>query len=619
MVQKYIKNICGFIIFLLKCILLTLEYIAIFAIFSKILTSSKNIPVNIFFDIHGSFCKFWIYKFNFHFSYITTFFIFFICGFIKRFLRSNKMFVVKIFFLILAFLTYVGVIFWIYSAINSYNNVKYEIPYQDLLISSVVIFLAISITLFYNFNIESANIKNTNKKIIEKYLPYDKVYSLAFIFNFYFSQYTSFVFLNGKIFVPCVIILSLILVLLVYKFIVFKLTHSYLIKAGEKEDNVYFVINSDTYIEADLWKAFQAPIIFKSSPVLLNGIVVINNQCLAINKEKEYMIIGIDCYSRFLQEQEQISINKNLFCYVIKEKPLLKFFDDVFNIARNHKKVLNVHRIRNILNDSSFLSFFDSINNDASHVVKARQLLNVYNINEIITRIFNFDNYLFTITRIFENSSNKFVIFNTILKGCEAIIHYQAMYFLINEDIKINQEYNYFSKNKAKTIIVNKYLESGSLGAWINLVQEVLKMKNKYDDSWLSRKISKDDSIWGAVLNQQYPNISKSTSVTTNYELITQRIINIRNNTIGHGSSQYVPDNDQLICLFEIYLYLLKETSQNFCELIYSKNQIWMLKTKEDFKLLDIYFPDINKLRYIDYINESFLFITHEQGGDFNV
>lgn len=612
MVQKFLKRVFLFIIFFIKCVFLTIGNIAIFAIISEIINYSKDMQINFFLHIYERLCNFWIEEFNFHFSYITSFFIFFTCGFIKRYLRLNKMLFMK-FFLVLVFLSYIGVNFWIYNNLEFYYNTKNEIFCHDLLISSVVILFAISITLFYNIDIDSINIKNTNKKIIEKYLPIDKVPCLVFIFNFYFSQYTSCIFFNGKIFLQCVIVLALFLVLLVYKFIVYRLTLSYLGKVAEKENNVYYVVNSDAYVEAELWKAFQKPIIFKSSQVLLNGIVLINNQCLAINQQKEHMIIGIDCYSRFLQEQERILINKNLFCYIIKEAPLFNSLDDDFEISRNYKKGLHVHRIHNISNGSLNLSFFDSINNDALYVVKARQLLIKYNINETITRIFNFDNYLFSITNVFENSSDKFVIFNTILKGCEAIIHYQVVYFLINEHIEINQELVYTNKNGEKAERVDKFVESGSLGSWVDLAQKVLKSKNKYEASWYSKKINTNDSIWNAISKQQYPNISKSASATTNYGLISERIINIRNNTIGHGSSEYVPDNDQLIYLFEIYLYLLKETELNFHKLIHIEKQIWMLESKENVKFLDIFIQKENTLRYIDYLNESFSFAIYER------
>ena len=223
----------------------------------------------------------------------------------------------------------------------------------------------------------------------------------------------------------------------------------------------------------------------------------------------------------------------------------------------------------------------------------------------------------FFITKVFENSSDKFIIFNTILKGCEALIHYQSIYILINEHIEINQEYVFTTREGETTKRVDKFVESGSLGSWANLAQEILKSKYKYEASWYSKKINTNDSIWNAILNQQYPNISKSSSAATNYGLISERIINIRNNTMGHGSSEYTPDNDQLIYLFEIYLYLLKETSLSFHELMYSEKQVWILKTKEEVKFLDIFFRKENTLRYIDYINESFSFVNHERKGEF--
>ena len=379
-------------------------------------------------------------------------------------------------------------------------------------------------------------------------------------------------------------------------------------KVSVEEDNVYYLINSDAYVEAELWKVLQKPIIFKSSKVLLKGIVLINNQCLVINKQDENKIIGIDCYSRFLQNQEFILCDKNNFCYSIKEDPILSFLEDDFEMQNNYKKILYLHRFCNIQNNVSSLSFFDNIKYDAFYVVKARKLFDEYDISNTITGISFFDSYLFFITKVFEKLADKFEIFNTLLKGCEAIIHYQSLYILINERIEINQVYTLTTKEGLTSKRVDEFVESGSLGSWVNLAQEVLISKSKYETSWYSQKINTNDSIWKAILNQRFPIISKFTSYTTNYGLISQRIINIRNNTIGHGSSGYTPDNDQLIYLFEIYLYLLKATSINFYKIMFSEKQVWLLEADGEVKFLDIFIRKENTLKYIDYINESFTF-----------
>ena len=77
MAQSFFKSVCTFFIFLIKCVLLTLVYIVIFAIISEIISYSKDVQTNVFLHIHKSLCDFWIEEFSFHFSYITTFFIFY--------------------------------------------------------------------------------------------------------------------------------------------------------------------------------------------------------------------------------------------------------------------------------------------------------------------------------------------------------------------------------------------------------------------------------------------------------------------------------------------------------------------------------------------------------------
>ena len=151
-------------------------------------------------------------------------------------------------------------------------------------------------------------------------------------------------------------------------------------------------------------------------------------------------------------------------------------------------------------------------------------------------------------------------------------------------------------------------VEKGGLGKWIEMVYKVLKNKNCYKGSWLSNKIG--DNISKLFIKIKYPSSTISNGNKVNpkesyYHFLSNRIVNFRNCTIGHGSSAYIPVDEELLYMYKIYLYLLIEIKINFNQLSLKKDVIWITYIGENLAFLDKLTPEINELRYIDYLSEN--------------
>jgi len=311
-----------------------------------------------------------------------------------------------------------------------------------------------------------------------------------------------------------------------------------------------------------------------------------------------------------------------------------------------------VKNFKHLNDDQAIRTIFIAAQRDSLYIHLVRQLNKIYIGGGSPTGLAHFDEHLISILNDLARELNRYTAFKTILKGYEALIHYTVAYYCIQEDVGLSYLREHISGEKKHKN------EMGSLGAWLEFIYFVLKSNGKLEGSLLNEHINEDIfyTYWkfdrlrkrvGSADSEAFINYLKKQFRDTNsedftnylkeqfvncleeqykginqkelfnikkkldnnpeklygryYDLLSNKLVNLRNNTIGHGSSNYVPSDAELWLLLRLYLSILNSISQKLSALKLSRNQIWILQDANSDIFLDkVSLVDCN-LSYKDY------------------
>lgn len=600
------KQIHTFIFLIIQCLAELFFLIAGTAVLSRFIFGSTDPYFHAFENAWYLLKEFYIKTYKFHFSNITVFLILLSCQYIRNFIGSRLY--ISIIMLLFINLLYVSISFSVFYDFG-YNNAL-EVNVLDVYDLTITVFCVLfsQISSLY-FHVNSGNI--INKEFIQGIYQLEEPFVCLLVIHIFFSKYSYFRTLDSQmILMGCIILLSLLVLYFCYKVYLIRRMNTYFKNIGKiSQDCFVYIYHTDNDLSGEVFKYFLKPCIMgrrSDLPVInprLNGIVLSREQYeYCKDYIKNNICIGIDCYSKFFQSSKQ-NIYRDDFSYsvAIREKQLFKS-DEADYISALKATYLNILTLENfrLLNYSVEANiFFQKLQKDSQYIYAIKKVRKEFSNIGQITSIKQFDKYLKLVLDRAGCELDRYTVFNNILKGYEAIIHYICTYFLISLDIKLDDAWGNFK-------IVNE-VEKGGLGAWLEMAYRVLQIKDCYKENWLSNKIGDDISKLFNKIN--YPSSksierNKAKSVESYYHFLSNRLVNLRNCTIGHGSSAYIPTDEELLCLYKIYAYLLIEIQININQLPQREATVWIIYKGENVAFLDKLTPEIKELRYIDYLSE---------------
>lgn len=553
-----------------------------------------------------------IYKF--HFSNITVFFILLLCQYIRKAFCTESC--VDYIILICINLLYIIIVICIFLYFKSHDIFFVDnLTKKDCTVVAFALFFSQYMCLYFRIKGE----KSINKKYIKDISSIGNPIFFCGILYLYFAQYSYMLTYDDSVFVWFSSILFLIIIILFFKnvYIVKNLDKYCLCLKEISRDYFVYVYSTDYDIGRNLFEFFIKPCIKNMHyNSLLNNIF---DGCVLSREQyesckyhlKDNICIGIDCYSRLFLKNDNIRCLKE-FCYsvAIKEQTLFQSEErDSLNILKkNYSDVLTVKNFKELNNPFLFKDFFEELRKNSQYMYEIKNARKEILKSKEITNIEKFDEYLILVLDRLEYETDRYTIFNIILKGYEAITHFICAFYLCHLEVRLSDYLD--------GINVMEKVENGSLGSWLELTHSVLKRKKYLENSWLKSKIGNNISELFSKIN--YP-AQKSVDIKPAeqwYNFLNNRLVNLRNNTIGHGSSAFIPADEGLVCMYKIYLYMLNEVRMNFKNLELSKEQVWIIEIDNKITFLNKITPEINELRYIDYLSEKLVPIQWRSSKD---
>lgn len=557
--------------------------------------------------------NFLITEYQFYFMNITVLFMMLVCVLIKNF--STCRFYIKFILLISINVGYVFCSVFIYYTF-AFNELIYnKLSTSDLVVTVLsVLFLQTSV-LYFSFNL------SISKKYIQGVFEGNKKISQAVIIwlFFYFVQYTYFSIFQrvGMIWLFFIAFTILILFFCYQIFLVNRLNfYCEKIRNLPKEYFVY-VYCADDKQNSFFFNFFLKPCILKGRseiPALnpkLNGVVMFREQYESFKDDiKNNICIGIDCYSKSYYD-DAIGLFSDSFSYsvAIREKQL--FSSDEQNYVSKLKiKYFDILTLENFkkLKHSPFTDdFFRKLQQNAKYIYDMKNARGEFLDDGEITGIKEFNEYLKFLSDNLCNELNRYTSFNNILKGYEAVIHYICIYYLLNLNINLDDS---FDNRKVVT-----YVNDGALGSWLEIVYHILKYKKCYNGSFFSIEIG--DKIAELFSGINYPgnNLKKNIVKPSErfYVFFLERLINLRNWTLGHGSSAYVPEDKEIISMYKILLCILREIKGKYNHIQLKNKKNWIIINGGSIAFLDKLLADSRELRYLDYMLEKSILVSMKE------
>lgn len=159
---------------------------------------------------------------------------------------------------------------------------------------------------------------------------------------------------------------------------------------------------------------------------------------------------------------------------------------------------------------------------------------------------------------------------------------------------------------------VVKYVEDGALGSWLEIVYHILKYKKCLNGSFFSIEIG--DKIAELFSDINYPgnNLKKNIVKPSErfYAFFVERLVNLRNWTLGHGSSAYVPEDKEIISMYKIFLFILREIKGKCNHIQLENKKNWIIINCGSIAFLDKLLADSKELRYLDYMLEKSILVS---------
>jgi len=329
---------------------------------------------------------------------------------------------------------------------------------------------------------------------------------------------------------------------------------------------------------------------------------------------KDSICIGIDCYSKFfLKSNDIFYFEKFCFSVAIREQSLFKD-DEAGTLKKLKEKYSDVLTVKNFkeLNSPFFISdFFGKLRMNSQYMYEIKSARKEILCTKQIISIRLFDEYLTLVLDRLEYETDRYTAFNTIMKGYEAIIHYICAFYLCHLEIKLS---DCFGKVK----VIDK-VENGSLGAWLELTYSILKSKNYLNTSFLKCEIGNNICELFSKIDYPANKIKESDKISSKeswYNFLNNRLVNLRNTTVGHGSTAFIPSDEGLVSMYKIFLYMINKVRINLNNLKLTKEVFWIIEINNEIAFLDKLTPEINELRYIDYLSEKSVPMPWRSGKD---
>lgn len=556
--------------------------------------------------------KLYIDLYEFHFANITIFFIILSGQYIKKFYNLNA----YLFFLILGLLN----IIYVFVVNNVLNKFHLAYAYQHVAFTKSDFFIAIYsiyffqfIRLYFYFNFGKLY---ANKKIIRYIYQSDNPIFFAIIFYIYFAQY-SFLYRKKNNPISYIVMFIIIIYIFYIFYVVWNVNrlnrYCKRIKNEGKDYNVW-VYYADELMSRMVFKYYLKPCIKLTINPMLNGVILSREQygyCRQYIQDSN--CVGIDFYSRiFLSSEPFYYTDQFQYSIAIRESLMLESDEDerktISGLQSCYFSVLTLDRVGQLNSFTYMKGFFDKIRIDILYTESMRKAKREIFEEQIITGIKNFDQYLMLDADKKRYELDRYTAFSSLVKGYEAIMRYICVYYLILYDVKLEDVYG-------KCRIMEK-VEDGALGSWIDMVYHVLKREKAFSNCWLGKKVNVKiiDSFKLIGLSHEGVKTGKmmEKKEMTYYQFFLEKIINLRNWTIGHGSSSYVPDDNGLVNMYKVYLYFLKEVQINFSDFPIKENTIWMIIYEDNIAFLDKFIAENNKYRYIDYLAKKIYLVDKE-------
>lgn len=598
--MEIIRKIFNFIFTIIYCLLTLSILIWGIAVFSRFLVGSLDSD-SFFQDIWYIFKTICVKEYKFHFSNLTVFFILLSSRYIKKFFRLWQYKYVIALFLINTL--YVVISFYVFYGFR-YALGANRLNVEDLVIVISNVLLSQVSSLYFHVG---------RKRLMQSVYGCEEPSRCILIIYIYFSKYSFFSLIKTEIFIICITSYFALLLYFFYKVIFLRRLKIYCKKIEYISQKCYiYVYNVDTDFKGELFRYFLKPCVMQMhiNPVL-DGYVLSRNQYEYCKEHiTDHVCVGIDCYNKFVSSKTNFYCDEFMYSVAIREQQILKS-DEALSLSvlnSTYFNVLTLKSFKQLKYSAEVNDFFKKMKIDVQYLytmkMARRSLSNV----KQITNIMQFDTYLVSVLDKVECELDRYTTFNTILKGYEAIIHYICVYNLISLDIKLEDAWDDFK--------IVEEVEKGSLGAWLQMVYRVLKVKACYSGNWLSNKVSVD--IAELFIKINYPSgvdlkCNKLNSKETYYHFLSNRLVNLRNNTIGHGSSAYIPTDKELLCMYKIYMYLFIEVSRNYNQLLQKEDTVWMTYLDKNVVFLDKLTLENNELRYLDYLSETSISMLWER------
>lgn len=550
-----------------------------------------------------------ITEYHFYFMNITVLFMMLVCVLTKNF--STCKFYIKLILLIVMDVGYVFFSLFIYYAFAFDELIYYKLSTADLLVTVLsVLFLQISV-LYFSFNL------SINKKYIQGVFGGSKIISQSVIIllYFYFVQYTYLLVFQkvGILWLFFIIFILLILFFCYQIFLVNRLNkYCEKIKKVPKDCFVY-IYCVDCESNGFFFNFFLKPCIIKKCSEIpdlnprLNGIAMFREQYEFYKDDiKNNICIGIDCYSKvYSDDGTGLFLDSFLYSVAIREKQL--FSSDEKNYISKLKikyfEILTLKNFKELYHSPFADDFFKKLQQNAKYIYDMKNAWGEFLDDGEITSIKEFNEYLKFLSDNLCNELNRYTSFNYILKGYEAVIHYICIYYLLKLNISLDDS---FINRK-----VVKYVEDGALGSWLEIVHHILKYKKCYNGSFFSKKIGDKIAELFSGINYPGSNLKKNIVKPSDrfYDFFLERLINLRNWTLGHGSSAYVPEDKEIISMYKILLCVLRVIKEkyNYMQLKNKKN--WVIINEGSIAFLDKFLADSMELRYVDYMLEKSILV----------
>lgn len=580
-----------------------------FSLLSEVIMGGPGSP-NIFESILYKYEEFLITEYQFYFINITVLFMMLVCVLIKNF--STCKYYKKFILLISLNAGYVFFSVFIYYAFDFDKLIYNKLSTSDLLVTVLSVLFLQTYVLYFSFN------QNISKKYIQGVFGENKIIpqTVIILLFCYFVQYTYFSIFQrvGMIWLFFIVLILLILYFCYQIFLVNRLNLYCKIIKNVPKDCFVYVYCVDIESNSFFFNFFLKPCILKGCseiPTLnpkLNGVVMFREQYEFYKYDfKNHICIGIDCYSKVYSDDEP-GLFLDIFSYsvAIREKQSFSSHEQnyVSKLKIKYFDILTLKNFKNLYYSPFADDFFRRLQQNAKYIYEMKKTWGELLDDEEITNITEFNEYLKSLSDNLCNELNRYIAFNNILKGYEAVIHYICIYYLSNLNINLDDS---FGKRK-----VVKYVEDGALGSWLEIVYHILKYKKCLNRSFFSIEIG--DKIAELFSDINYPgNNLKKNIVKPNerfYAFFVERLVNLRNWTLGHGSSVYVPEDKEIISMYKIFLCILREIKGKCNHIQLENKKNWIIINSGSIAFLDKLLADSKELRYLDYMLEKSILVS---------